>query len=98
MRPEVKRQNILMGLLKITLLVFALIVIPQAAFSQGTGGSIQGRVTDESGAALPGASVEARQTVTSQSRTATTDADGFYKISELRVGPYVITVNLSGFS
>jgi hypothetical protein len=98
MRPELERQKQLMGVLKVSLLILVLIVIPQSVFSQGTGGSIQGRVTDESGAALTGASVEARQTITGTSRTVTTDADGSYKISELRVGPYEITVSLSGFT
>jgi hypothetical protein len=98
MRPEVMRGKLLKSISRITLLILVAIVLPQFAFSQGTGASIQGRITDESGAALPGASVEARQTVTGQSRTATTDADGSYKISELRVGPYEITVNLSGFT
>jgi hypothetical protein len=88
----------LMVVLKITWLLCFVSAIPEFVYCQGTGGSIQGRVTDESGAALPGASVDARQTVTGQSRTVTTDADGFYKFSELRVGPYEIIVSLSGFT
>ncbi len=98
MRPEHKRGKLLMTVLRTTLFIFLLTLITQSAFSQGTGGSIQGRVTDESGAALPGASVEARQIVIGTSRTVSTDAGGSYKISELRVGPYEITVSLSGFT
>ena len=98
MRPELERGKLLMTVLKATLFILLLTIMPQFAFSQGTGGSIQGRVTEESGAAVPGASVDARQTVTGSSRTVTTDADGSYRISELRVGPYEITVTLSGFT
>ncbi|HEY7160788.1 MAG TPA: TonB-dependent receptor, partial [Acidobacteriota bacterium] len=98
MRPEVKHRKLFLIVLKISWLLCFLSAVPEFVYCQGTGGSIQGRVTDESGAPLPGAAVEARQTVTGLGRTATTDASGFYKISELRVGPYEITVSLSGFT
>jgi hypothetical protein len=60
--------------------------------------SISGRVTDPSGAAVPGAQVTARHTQTNLSSTAATDSDGRYRFPYLRVGSYVITVHQSGFT
>src|SRR5262245_43061908 len=98
MRAELHQQKLLIAVLEVTFLIIFLIRMPHSAFSQGTVGIVQGHVMDESGGGLAGASVEARQTVTGISRTVTTDADGYYRISELRVGPYEITVSLAGFS
>ena len=49
-----------------------LLVVSQAAFAQQTTGTILGRVTDDQGAAIPGATV-----------TATTEATGFTSGSSL---------------
>ena len=59
--------------------------------------SISGRVTDPSGAVVPGARVTARQTQTNLNNTATTDQEGRFRFPYLRVGPYEITVRLQGF-
>ena len=59
--------------------------------------SVSGRVTDPSGAVVPGAGVTARQTDTGVSATAVTDRDGRFRFPYLRIGPYEITVSLSGF-
>ncbi len=50
-------------------------------------GTISGRVTDPSGAVVPGASVSARQTETNLTRETVTDADGRFRFPYLRVGP-----------
>jgi outer membrane receptor for ferrienterochelin and colicin len=97
MNPAFTQRKLLVKF-SILALFSLLILLPQHVYAQATGGSILGRVTDESGAPLPGASVTALQTNTSQSRTVTTDSDGYYRIPEVRVGPYEITVTLSGFS
>jgi Carboxypeptidase regulatory-like domain len=59
--------------------------------------SVSGRVTDPSGAAVPGASVAARQTATNTTADAVTDASGRFRFPYLRVGAYEITVTLAGF-
>jgi outer membrane receptor protein involved in Fe transport len=59
--------------------------------------SISGRVTDQSGAVVPGAHVTARQTQTNLSSIATTDQEGRFRFPYLRVGQYEITVRLQGF-
>src|SRR4051812_30543644 len=80
------------------LAVAASIVIASSAFAQTVStASIGGRVTDESGAALPGVTVTAVQTATGLTRTATTDSAGGYTLPNLRVGPYRVEFGLQGF-
>src|SRR5215471_8907897 len=59
---------------------------------------ISGTVRDASGAAVPGAAVTATQTDTGLTRTAETDANGFYLLPSLPIGPYRIGVKKEGFS
>ena len=77
--------------------VFALL-IATSAFSQGTPvGTISGTVTDASGGALPGATVEITNEEKGYSRTEVTDADGKYRFPLVAVGTYKVVVSLSGF-
>src|SRR5256886_6911456 len=58
-----------------------------------------GVVKDATGAVLPGVTVEASSpALIEKVRSATTDANGTYKIENLRPGIYSITFNLTGFS
>jgi outer membrane receptor protein involved in Fe transport len=69
-----------------------------AAQSQATGGTIEGTVTDQSGAVLPGVTITVRNTATGVVRETTTDPSGLYRAPLLPVGPYEVTGSLSGFS
>ncbi len=69
-----------------------------SAFAQQTTGSVSGRVVDQQGAAVPGATVTAKSTATGFSRNDTSDAEGVYRVSALPVGTYDITAELSGFT
>jgi Carboxypeptidase regulatory-like domain len=60
-------------------------------------GTILGNVKDNSGAAVPGASVTATNLGTQASRTGVTDAEGQYSLVLLPVGNYKVEVTLSGF-
>jgi hypothetical protein len=59
--------------------------------------SVGGRVTDSSGAVIPDARVEARQTQTNLASVTTSGADGRFRFPYLRVGSYEITVTQPGF-
>jgi hypothetical protein len=59
--------------------------------------SVSGRVTDASGATVPGATAVARHTGTNLTTRTVTDADGRFRFPYLRPGPYVITVHKQGF-
>src|SRR4029079_12083772 len=80
-------------------LVLALL-LPLAALgqSQAAGGSIEGTVTDESGAVLPGVTVSIKNPANAVSRDATTDARGVFRAPLLPVGAYDITAALDGFT
>ena len=63
-----------------------------------TTGVIAGKVADQQGGVLPGATVVAVHTPTGTTYQAVTDVDGRYTILNVRVGsPYKITVTMSGF-
>ena len=70
---------------------------PGLALAQATG-AISGTVKDESGAVLPGVTVEATSTATNAARTATTGGDGYYTIQLVQPGAYTVKATLSGFS
>src|SRR2546425_4477818 len=59
--------------------------------------TIQGRVYDTTGAAIPQANVSVTNPATGFSRSATASATGEYQISGLPVGDYTVTAEKSGF-
>src|SRR5690348_4923986 len=60
-------------------------------------GALTGTITDPSGAVVPAATVTATSLDTGQVRTATTGADGNYKINLLPPGNYRVRFEASGF-
>jgi hypothetical protein len=60
-------------------------------------GSIQGRVTDPSGAAVPGASIAVKNTDTGVPVEATTNAEGNFQVPFLLPGNYSVQVTHAGF-
>ena len=78
--------------------LLCLLVAPSLASAQATG-TIAGTVKDTSGAVLPGVTVEAASpALIEKVRSVTTDAQGNYKIVDLRPGTYTVTVTLPGFA
>ena len=71
------------------LLVVMLLMVLAATgvWAQGTA-QINGTVTDQTGAVLPGVEVTATQTATGIVRTVVTDETGRYTLQSLPVGPY----------
>ena len=74
-----------------------LLLTTAAASAQLATAELNGRVTDSSGAVLPGVTVTATQTATGLVRTVVTDGEGNYIISNLPTGPYRLEVSLQGF-
>lgn len=81
------------------LLVVVFMFMATMSFAQGvTTSAINGRVLDTSGEPLPGANVVALHQPSGTQYGAMTDFDGFYRISNMRVGgPYLITITYVGF-
>jgi hypothetical protein len=61
------------------------------------GGSIQGTITDGTGAVVSGATVTVAGSDTGSTKTLTTDGAGYYSLGPLNPGQYAITVSASGF-
>lgn len=66
--------------------------------SQATTGVIEGTVSDESGASVPGAAVTIKNTATGFERNVQTDSEGRFRGLLLPLGPYRVTVSLTGFA
>lgn len=73
----------------------ALTLVSSAASAQG----ISGAVTDNTGALIPGVTVEASSpALIERTRTVVTNEAGRYSIVNLRPGEYTVTFSLAGFS
>ncbi len=62
-----------------------------------TTGTVEGSITDQNGAALPGVTVELAGPNLQGTRTAVTAADGRYRFPSVPPGPYTVTASLTGF-
>jgi hypothetical protein len=99
--PGAKRMNRRssnLSILLVTFVVLSLLVL-NAGMAQGQAisGNLTGTVTDASGAAVNGASVEAIHLATGQKLTTTTRGSGEYVFTNLPVGDYRITVTSANF-
>lgn len=80
------------------LVLLAILFIPILLQADGTQlGTIIGRVVDQSGAVLPGATVEVTSLDQGTTRTVVSDAQGRYKVPLLQPGRYRVSVSLEGF-
>jgi Carboxypeptidase regulatory-like domain/TonB dependent receptor/TonB-dependent Receptor Plug Domain len=66
--------------------------------AQDATGRVIGTVTDQQGAAVPGAKVTVTNTATRISSTTTTRADGSFEVLNLAIGLYNVTVEHDGFN
>ncbi|MCM3869123.1 MAG: Plug and carboxypeptidase regulatory-like domain-containing protein [Pyrinomonadaceae bacterium] len=86
--------------LSLSTLVGVALLLACSAFTvpaQTVVGRISGTVTDSSGAVVANVSVTATNTGTNLTRTATTDGSGFYTMSNLPIGTYVVTAEQVNF-
>lgn len=86
-----------LGLFLLVVLALSLPSILHAQ-SQATTGVIEGTVTDETGAVLPGVTVTLLNTATNFQKAVFTDARGRFRAVLLPLGPYSITAELEGFA
>jgi TonB dependent receptor/Carboxypeptidase regulatory-like domain/TonB-dependent Receptor Plug Domain len=81
-------------------LVVLWLMVPGFASASGQGAvtSLGGRVVDQTGAALPGVSVQATSTDRRSSQATVTDANGRYAFSGLPAAQYSVTFSLTNFA
>src|SRR5436189_6127824 len=86
------------GVINVCLAVAAfLVLLPGMALAQD--GRIAGSVRDSSDALIPGVTVEvASPALIEKVRSAITDNNGQYRLTNLPVGTYKVTFSLSGFT
>src|SRR5215831_13349157 len=66
-------------------------------FPQASTGSVQGRITDPSGAALPTVVVAMRHVETNSERKTVTNVEGIYDTGPLQPGEYEVSADAPGF-
>src|SRR5438874_11059968 len=88
------------ALLALTAMFLLLVLGAQAAFAQATiqAGSIQGVITDPSGAVVPGATVTISNRATGQTKNLTTSSSGAYNSGPMPPGDYSVKASGQGFS
>lgn len=83
---------------RVGLCLLSLLLLCSAAFAQGTASSaLSGTVLDKNGAVIKGGTVTVTNKANGQSRTATTNDNGEYRIDLLPAGLYDIKVSATGF-
>jgi len=75
----------------------AFLTFAALAVAQTSASTISGTVTDSSGGVIAGAKIHALQTQTGAGADTVTTAAGIYVFPSLPVGPYVLTVDETGF-
>jgi hypothetical protein len=79
-------------------LLAALMFVARATFAQDNVAALTGTVTDTTGAALPGATVEVTSVNTGSVRTTITSGAGSYYVGDLPIGTYQLNVHADRFS
>lgn len=82
----------------IAVILSAILSFVARAQTSRTAASLEGRVSDTSGAIVPGAMISLRNTSTNQSRNVRSDDSGIFRAEELPVGAYEIRVDHAGFA
>jgi len=73
------------------------LIFAAAAFGQGDRGTITGTVSDQTGAVVPNASIQVKNTDTSAVYTIASTNTGNYTLANVPVGTYELTVDAAGF-
>src|ERR1035441_1274420 len=89
------RSNVVFFAVVLCVLCLPLTLAVPWAVAQTTVSILEGKITDSTGAVLPGATVAVEGTTVT--RTIVTDPNGLYRALALPAGTYTVTVNKAGF-
>jgi hypothetical protein len=88
----------LQNALRLGVFLLAMVVVTACPlWAQRDAASLEGRVTDSSGAVVPGAIIRAVNTATNFQYQAQSDASGAWVLSPVRIGIYRISITAKGF-
>ncbi|MDX2151273.1 MAG: carboxypeptidase regulatory-like domain-containing protein [Bryobacteraceae bacterium] len=87
-----------MDRIRLILLAALLLLAPTGMFAQATDGNVVGVVSDASGAAVPGATIELQNDATGVKFAAKTDTLGAYRFNNVPAGVYTLKASASGFT
>jgi hypothetical protein len=77
--------------------VLALLLLPSFAFAQQFKANLNGTVTDNQGAVVPGVTVTVTNTDTNVASESVTDSQGVFSVKDVVPGKYKVTASLAGF-
>ena len=86
-----------MKCVKFAVLALAAMLLAVGAYAQATG-TIEGRITDETKAALPGVTVEVTSPELTEARVIASDENGRFRVTLLPPGSYAVKFTLAGFA
>src|SRR5260221_12945961 len=78
--------------------LFLLCPANAGAQASRVGGTLEGIVSDATGAVIPNAQVALHNPLTNQSRSVSTDGQGFFREEQIAVGAYEVGVEQTGFA
>src|ERR1041385_3565190 len=85
--------------LRMALVIIALLAAPAGSRAQGVRGTINGQVSDPTGAVVRGATVKLVNVQTqTEVRTVTTNDEGLYQFIEIEPATYSVVVSAGGFA
>src|ERR1700730_2066908 len=93
-----------MGPRKLTKILASLVVVVLSLglvvsmYSQVTGATLSGIISDASGGVIPGAQISIRNTSTGISKEVSADSAGYYTVPNLAPGTYDVKVMAKGFN
>ena len=77
------------------LLLLSLLLAPFAKAQDNA--TVNGTITDSSGALVPNAAITLTRTVTGQIRAEVSNSAGVYRFANVGIGTYTLTVSAAGF-
>src|SRR5258707_2739440 len=77
--------------------MFLLCAVSAHAQASRVGATLEGIVSDTTGAVIPSTKVSLHNPLTNQSRSVSTDGQGFFRAEQLAVGTYEVGVEQTGF-
>src|SRR4029453_15460686 len=81
-----------------SMIVLCSLALAMPAFAQQTTGTVSGRIVDDQGSAVPGATVTGTNPATGFVRSDVSDASGVFRLNALPVGTYDVVAELPGFT